>query len=562
MSDDEVGQPGMGDMAGMDDDMSDDMEEPPMPEALPEGVKKEVVKEGEGWQKPKAGDEVTVHYVGTLESDGTQFDSSRDRGKPFNFTLGKGQVIKGWDTGVAAMKKGELAKLTLAPEFAYGESGSPPKIPANATLVFEVELLSWVSKNDLFSDGGCIKSILQEGSGWKSPKPGDEVRIDYKVLGEKGEKTIQDKENFEYVVGSDVLGSYAQAIDRALKDMKKGEQVSLACNAEYGGGEDIEVTMTLSQIYESKDVSLAKDKSLMKKQVVEGEGWDSPKEAAKITLQVESATDGTKEISGFSAKSLEFIAGNGEVCDALEYAVLEMKLQEKAVLTCTNPLLAAEAQLGLKDVSGDKVVFTLVLTDFEKAKDTWNMSEEEKLAFGSQRKDVGGALFKAGRWRLALERYKKVINLFSYLDSIKDEDNKSKAKELKKACELNSAACNLKFKEFAEARKNCDNVLKEDSSNVKALFRRAQSRLGDKNFMECMADLKKVVELDPQNREARTLMKEAQAGQKEEDKKSKGLFAKMCQGLGKGPIPEPGKAKSFVPEDDDDDEEPEEDKAA
>merc|ERR1719291_1386208 len=116
--------------------MSDDYEPP---KELPDGITKEVITEGSAWKKPKAGDEVTVHYVGTLQSDGSEFDSSRGRGQPFVFTLGKGQVIKGWDVGVATMKKGEVAKFTLAPEFAYGAGGSPPKIPASATLNFEVE---------------------------------------------------------------------------------------------------------------------------------------------------------------------------------------------------------------------------------------------------------------------------------------------------------------------------------------------------------------------------------------------------------------------------------------
>merc|ERR1712232_29833 len=82
--------------------------------------------------------------------------------------------------------------------------------------------------------------------------------------------------------------------------------------------------------------------------------------------------------------------------------------------------------------------------------------------------------------------------------------------------------------------------------------RRAQAHQGNKNYMTCMADLKKVIEIDPQNREARALMKEAQAGQKEDDKKSKGLFAKMCQGLGKGPIPPPGKSKPEFEDEDED----------
>ncbi len=88
----------------------------------------------------KAGDSVKVHYVGTLP-DGKEFDSSKKHNQPFEFELGAGRVIKGWDQGVAGMKIGGKRKLTVPPSLGYGARGFPPVIPPNATLIFEVELL-------------------------------------------------------------------------------------------------------------------------------------------------------------------------------------------------------------------------------------------------------------------------------------------------------------------------------------------------------------------------------------------------------------------------------------
>ncbi|MER3434980.1 MAG: peptidylprolyl isomerase [Leptolyngbya sp. ERB_1_1] len=102
------------------------------------GLKYTDVVEGTG-ATPEAGQLVTVHYTGTL-TDGTKFDSSRDRGQPFKFKIGVGQVIKGWDEGVGTMKVGGRRNLVIPPELGYGSRGIGP-IPPNSTLLFDVELI-------------------------------------------------------------------------------------------------------------------------------------------------------------------------------------------------------------------------------------------------------------------------------------------------------------------------------------------------------------------------------------------------------------------------------------
>jgi FKBP-type peptidyl-prolyl cis-trans isomerase FkpA len=103
-------------------------------------MKIEKLVSGSG-SSPKRGETVTVHYTGWL-TDGSRFDSSVDRDEPFSFVLGAGEVIQGWDAGVATMRVGDKVRLTIPPDLAYGEAGYPGAIPGNATLLFEVELLS------------------------------------------------------------------------------------------------------------------------------------------------------------------------------------------------------------------------------------------------------------------------------------------------------------------------------------------------------------------------------------------------------------------------------------
>ena len=107
------------------------------------GLKKKVITEGSGEVCPGSGVSVQVHYTGTLSSDGKKFDSSRDRDQRFSFNIGRGNVIRGWDEGVATFRKGERSILRCSADYGYGADGQPPHIPPGAELDFDVELFSW-----------------------------------------------------------------------------------------------------------------------------------------------------------------------------------------------------------------------------------------------------------------------------------------------------------------------------------------------------------------------------------------------------------------------------------
>lgn len=153
---------------------------------------------------PPNGFEVKAHYTGTLENGGIKFDSSVDRGQPFKFVIGKGQVIRGWDEGFASMKVGEKAMLTINSEYGYGQNGSPPKIPGGATLNFEVELLGFKEKEkekwEMSPEEKILKAqkLKAEGTALFTGKRFDEAASTYEEAAgyvfedEKGEQVPDD----------------------------------------------------------------------------------------------------------------------------------------------------------------------------------------------------------------------------------------------------------------------------------------------------------------------------------------------------------------------------------
>lgn len=397
------------------------------------GVMKKIISEGTGWEKPEKGAEVTVHYTGTLE-DGSKFDSSRDRNEPFKFKLGQGQVIKGWDLGVKTMKRGERATLKIQSQYGYGSSGSPPKIPGGATLLFDVELISWTSWKDVSSakDGTIMKRVLTEADGYQTPSDLSACKIHFKVS----------------QIAEDTFG--AAVSDAVLFDTRSKEG------------------------------------------------------------------------------PFEFVSGEEQVPEGLDHAVQSMKKGEVAVFHIHSSHLHEDAghrSVGFSAPADTSLQYEIELVDFEKAKETWSMSTDEKIETAKSSKEEGNTFFNAGKLSLALKRYKRALSCIEYGSF--DDHQKEEVSKLKLLLYLNISAVSVKQKSWKDVMENTKKALDIEPANSKALFRRGQALVGRGDLEEAQSVLTKALDHNRESKEIKRELDRVKQMLKSQDEKDAKLYGRM-----------------------------------
>ncbi|KAK7291048.1 hypothetical protein RIF29_05909 [Crotalaria pallida] len=507
------------------------------------GLKKKLLKRGSGLETPDFNDEVTVHYVGTL-LDGTKLGSTRDRDQPLTFTLGQAQVAVGLDYGIITMKKGEVALFTLPDDLSVSPNSNP-------VTQFEVELISWIKVVDVCKDGGIVKKMMEKGTRNERPGDLDEVLVKYRVALVDGTVVAETPEGgVEFHVKD---GHLFPGLPKVIMSMTRGEKAELIVQPQYAFEEkgreassglhtippNSVLHVNIELVSFKPVINVTGDSMVLKKILKEGEGAFTANEGAQVTVSYTAMLeDGTVfEKRGIGeAHPLEFITDEEQVIAGLDRAVATMKKGERSIIHIHPDYAFGNVEVR-RDFAivprGSNVVYDVEMMDFIKEKAPWELSSDERIEVAGKKKEEGNLLFKGGKYQRAGNKYEKAADFVSE-DGPFEDDEEKQAKALRVSCWLNGAACSLKLNDFPGAIKLCSQVLHVELHNVKALYRRAQAYIETGNFLSADVDIKKALEVEPQNREVMALQKKLKQLQAENNKKDAKLYGNMFAHKTKG----------------------------
>ncbi|KAG2535511.1 hypothetical protein PVAP13_9NG119600 [Panicum virgatum] len=411
------------------------------------------------------------------------------------------------------MKKGEKA-LFMLPPLAYEDSGAPG-VPIGSELHFEVELLSWLTVVDVCKNGGIVKKVLSTGVNRQTGEL-DEVTVKYKIkLLDESIVEESPEEGSTFFVNEDAFGEQGRAAKNQFSAVPPNSAVNM----------DVEL-VSLKPV-----VDVSGDLKVMKKTLKSGDGLRTPHDGETVHIRyIGSLEDGTVfEKFGFDGEPFEFIIDEEQVTVGLDRAVATMVKGELAEVTVKFEygFGSTEVQRQLITVpSCSTLIYEVELIDFTKEKESWEMSAHEKLEAAEKSKVAGNDLFKIGKFQRAAKKYSKALSYINEDGHVEDEVEKL-VKTVRISCWLNHAVCCLKLKDFAQAISLCSMVLEIESCNVKALYRRAQAYIELYDLELAKTDLRKALELDPNNKEVKLLQANLKKLQVESDKRDVELYANM-----------------------------------
>lgn len=429
-----------------------------------------------------------------------------------------------------------------------GKSGSPPNIPSDATLQFDIELIHFSEYDDVYgTDGHVQKRCIAEGEGWKKPKDTDVCQLKMKVFLEETGTLIQEiggEKPEEYIVNS----SKAPGIAKAIKDMKKGEKSEflIAPTQGYGnnGNDDLAVPpnaklkteIELVDIIEIDDIN--SDGGILVKKIVEGEGYKNPKDLGTAKFHYKLAlVDGTTikdSQTENNGEPISHVIDEGELpCCAIELAVKKMKKGGKSEVRISPKYAFGDAgseQFGVPAKA--EILGTVELVSFENEKESWELHDnEEKLQVAQAKKVLGNERVKIKDFEKAARRYENAKDVLTS-DYSFTEEQKEKSKELKVSIWTNLAMCQDKLGQADAALTSCNEALKLDPKTVKALYRRGCIESARGNEEKASTDLKAANAQEPENiaiKKALAALKKHRAVQDANDRKTLGgMFDKFA----------------------------------
>jgi FK506-binding protein 4/5 len=264
-------------------------------------------------------------------------------------------------------------------------------------------------------------------------------------------------------------------------------------------------------------------KIVYKKTLKKGSTFDCPNEFSTCKAEL-SIREKSGRVIVAAGRIVEVVPGTGRHSEALESAIIRIVPDEEVEVTAVADDAWIDPTLKLENLKASETVMHLKLISFTKAEDSWSLTPESKLARLGQLKEAGGEIFKSGRIRFALTRYVSAARLYEHDKSVSDE-----AKSILKLIHLNEAMCYLKLNQFSKAEVSSSKVLKEDPENIKALYRRAQSLAKLGQFDRALADVKRGLEIEPNNSDLRSLYSSVRDEVKKSNEQMKGLYSKMMK---------------------------------